>query len=34
MIPIPIGGNESGRVQRSSYKPGSVYGSVRVRYGG
>jgi uncharacterized protein (TIGR02594 family) len=28
-----IGGNESGRVQRSSYKPGSVYGSVRVRYG-
>lgn len=27
-----IGGNESGRVQRASYKPGSVYGSVRVRY--
>jgi uncharacterized protein (TIGR02594 family) len=29
-----IGGNESGRVQRASYKPGSVYGSVRVRYAG
>jgi uncharacterized protein (TIGR02594 family) len=29
-----IGGNESGRVQRSSYRPGSVYGSVRVRYRG
>jgi uncharacterized protein (TIGR02594 family) len=28
-----IGGNESGRVQRASYRPGSVYGSVRVRYG-
>jgi uncharacterized protein (TIGR02594 family) len=27
-----IGGNESGRVQRASYRPGSVYGSVRVRY--
>jgi uncharacterized protein (TIGR02594 family) len=29
-----IGGNESGRVQRASYKPGTVYGSVRVRYRG
>jgi uncharacterized protein (TIGR02594 family) len=29
-----IGGNESGRVQRASYKPGTVYGAVRVRYRG
>jgi uncharacterized protein (TIGR02594 family) len=29
-----IGGNESGRVRRSSYRPGTVYGSVRVRYRG
>ena len=29
-----IGGNESGRVQRSAYRPGTVYGSVRVRYHG
>jgi uncharacterized protein (TIGR02594 family) len=28
-----IGGNESGRVQRASYRPGTVYGAVRVRYG-
>lgn len=27
-----IGGNESGRVQRASYRPGTVYGTVRVRY--
>jgi hypothetical protein len=27
-----IGGNQSGKVTRGTARPGSVYGSVRVRY--